>query len=166
VGAIFVTVACEIVSHRGAVFSVWGAPTVEDVDRVLAAVAQAAATYGGPIVYVTRVPPQAPAPEGPVRRHIDAVLPEMTRHCSSYHVVLEGAGFIASVKRSVLTNLLQPIWKRRKFYVHADVKEVRGHIEDGEQANVTALFAKAQRLNLLTCAPPGQPARLRHSSAG
>ena len=138
---------------------------MEDVERVRLAVAAAADAYQQPIVYVTRVPSKAPAPDEPVRRHLDAVLPEIARRCSSYHVILEGAGFIAAVKRSVLTNLLQPIWRPRKFYVHAHATEVPPHLDATEQVNVNALLKRAQRHDLLTCGPPGLPARFAPPAA-
>src|SRR5689334_9069163 len=100
--------ACEILSCEGAVFVLWGKVTTnQDLDRVLDRLRLVCETTGHPVVYVTRVPPDAQPPEADVRAHLDAIMPEVVAQCSSYHVVLEGSGFINAMKRAVLAGLFQ-----------------------------------------------------------
>src|SRR5688572_28320968 len=91
--------ACEIVSTSGGVFALWGLPTRDDVDLVVGALREAATACGHPVVYVTRVPPSAPVPDRDTRHHLEAIMPTVAPCFSSYHVVLEGVGFAAALKR-------------------------------------------------------------------
>lgn len=111
--------ACELVSAPGAVFALWGLPTVDDVDRVLLAIETAAQASGRPVVYVARIPAKAPPPDAATRSRIDTVMPRLMQVCSTYHVLLEGEGFAAAVKRGVLIGLFQLTWRRGTFFVHA-----------------------------------------------
>lgn len=121
--------ACDILSTKGAVFALWGVPTVEDMDRVAQAIREAARQAGEPVLYVTRVPVGQPPPSAPVRRHLEALLPEIEPLFSSYHVVMEGGGFNAAMKRAVLLGLFQLSRRRRTFFVHSHVSEIASHIE-------------------------------------
>ncbi len=114
---------CEIVNCRGGVFAVWGTPSAEDMDRVLVELTEAAKNNGGKAVYITRVPVGAPPPDGEARARFNAVLPKLMALVHSYHVVMEGSGFVAAFKRATLTTLLQPFWRRKVFYVHATCQE-------------------------------------------
>lgn len=133
--------ACQIVKTKGAVFSVWGKPEVADMDQLLSAVESAARETGGPVVYVTRVPAGSPAPEGAAKQRLDQLFPRLLAHCSSYHVVIEGEGFVAAFKRGVLTNLLQPFWRKRMFFVHARCSDIKNKLLPHEkQAVETVLY--------------------------
>jgi hypothetical protein len=108
---------------------VWGVPEVSDVERLESAFRAAVDEAGTSVVYVTRVPADAPAPEGECRKRLNSALAEWMKLCSSYHVVLEGQGFVAAFKRGVLTNLLQPFWRPKVVFVHARCDDV---VIDGE----------------------------------
>lgn len=146
--------ACEIIVNRGAVLSVWGRPQRDDMVRVLAGVKRASKLHGGRVVYVTRVPINAPTPTTDALRDLNALLPEMMTFCSSYHVILEGSGFKAAMKRGVVTGLLQPIWQPRVFFVHATALAVFERIGREDSALVAELFKLAGRRGLLNCPSP------------
>lgn len=67
--------AVKVIDSAGAVFAVWGKPTREDVDRVDEALKRVAERAGHPIVYVTRVPTDAPAPDDMVRKYLSMRCP-------------------------------------------------------------------------------------------
>src|SRR3954467_2973305 len=146
--------ACELISTPGALFALWGKPTLADMDRVWTALQAAADEYGQPVVYITRVPRDAPPPDGAVRARLDELMPRIVSVCSSYHVVLEGDGFSAAIKRGILTGLFQLSWRRKTFFVHATVNEVARHVGPDEQGAVSALLALARTRGLLSGLPP------------
>jgi hypothetical protein len=138
-----------MVTVPGGVFALWGKPTVEDMDRVVETIEGAARTCGHPVVYVTRVPAQAPAPDAAARARIDRLMPRLKEATSGYHVVLEGEGFGAAVKRGVLTGIFQ-LSRHSTFFVHATVNEVLRRVPSTEQKTTTALLAAAAKRGLLT----------------
>jgi hypothetical protein len=142
--------ACQIVRVNGAVFCVWGKPELSDVDQVLGAIHSASREARAPIVYVTRVPPGAPAPEGATRKRLDEILPTLIGHLRSYHVVLEGEGFVSAFKRGVLTSLLQPFWRKRMFFVHATCADVCSKLAPDELEAVDNVLKLAQIHGLTT----------------
>lgn len=144
----------------GAVFCVWGEPMLADVDAVLRELRAAVTRAGGPVVYITRVPKDAPIPAPEVRTRLNAVMPLIPTLCSSYHVVLEGSGFVAAVKRSVLISLFQISARRNTFFVHAKAEEVLSKLPPEKHARVRRLLIHAQQDGLLDCPsippPPAQ----------
>ena len=146
--------AYSILIGTGVAYCVWGRPSIKDVDEVLHHVRKAAEHFGRPIVYITRVPVDAPAPEPAVRNHINSIMPEITEHCSSYHVVLEGTGFTAAIKRGVLVGLFQVGRRRNLFHVHASAADVLGHVAPDCENAVRTLLARADARGLLHGAPP------------
>jgi hypothetical protein len=141
--------ACEIIATRGAVFALWGEPELRDLERIKQEVESAAATCGHPVVYVTRVPVNAPAPNAQVRARLDQLMPSLVKVCSTYHVVLEGEGFAAAMKRAVLTSMFQLSWRRKTFFVHAKVSEVASSVGLEQQLAVARLLASAQMRGML-----------------
>jgi hypothetical protein len=145
---------CIVIKVPGAVFSVWGKPENADVVRVLEELKTASQEAGKPVLYVTRVPVDAPAPEPDVRKHLNGLMPTIVKYCSSYHVVLEGEGFMAAVKRGVLTSLLQPLWRKRVFHVHATANGVLGSLPADERDLATRLLKVAGEKGCLACSAP------------
>ncbi len=141
--------ACELISTEGAVFALWGKPELADVERVKGEVEAAAAKCGHPVVYVTRVPLNAPAPDAQVRAQLDKHMPTMLKSCSTYHVVLEGEGFAAAMKRGILTGMFQLSWRRKTFFVHAKVAEVASSVPLPQRADLSKLLDAAQRRGML-----------------
>ncbi|HYQ27047.1 MAG TPA: hypothetical protein VER04_07505 [Polyangiaceae bacterium] len=141
--------ACDLISTQGAVFAVWGTPEIADMDRVLTEVEAAAKSCGHPVVYVTRVPVNAPAPDAQVRAHLERMMPQLLSACSTYHVVLEGEGFGAAMKRGILTSTFQLTWRRKTFFVHAKVTEVASSVPLDRRPAVARLLDAAQRRGLL-----------------
>lgn len=124
------------------------------MDRVWAALQAAAKQCGHPVVYVTRVPRNAPPPAGAARARLDELMPGIVSVCSSYHVVLEGDGFGAAIKRGILTGLFQLSWRRKTFFVHASVTEVARNVSPEQQRAVSALLELAAARGLLSGPAP------------
>lgn len=141
--------ACEVITTPGAVFALWGEPEIADIEKVRGAVEAAAATCGHPVTYVTRVPVDAPAPNAQVRAKLDQMMPTLLKVCSTYHVVLEGEGFAAAMKRGVLTGMFQLSWRRKTFFVHAKVTEVAGAVAFDQRPAVTKLLDAARMKGML-----------------
>jgi hypothetical protein len=147
--------ACEILSCEGAVFVLWGKVTTkQDLDRVLDRLKLVCETSGHRVVYVTRVPTDAQPPEADVRAHLNAMMPNVVAQCSSYHVVLEGSGFINAMKRAVLAGLFQISWRKGTFHVHSVPKEVIFKLERDERPLGEKLLQLADSRGLLSCAAP------------
>lgn len=141
--------ACELITTPGAVFALWGEPDVQDLDKVRVALDAAVASCGHPVVYVTRVPVDAPAPNAQFRAKLDQMMPTLLKACSTYHVVLEGEGFAAAMKRGVLTGMFQLSWRRKTFFVHAKATEVAGSVGLEQRAAVSKLLDAARTRGLL-----------------
>jgi hypothetical protein len=121
---------------------------------VSAAVQAAADACGHSVVYITRVPVNAPPPDAASRARLDKLMPGIVAVCSSYHVVLEGDGFGAAIKRGILTGLFQLGWRRKTFFVHASVNEVARNVESTQQRAVHAMLELAATRGLLSGAAP------------
>jgi len=146
--------ACEVIATEGAVFALWGKPQPADMDRVMAALEAAAAACGHPVVYITRVPVDAPPPDARARARLDELMPGIVRVCSTYHVVLEGEGFGAAVKRGVLTGIFQLSWRGRTFFVHARADEVLRAVDAAVRPAVIKLLDLARASGLLSGTAP------------
>ena len=141
--------AYEVLSADGVVFSVWGETLVEDVAAVLEHVRAVVRECGHPIVYITRVPLDAPAPDAKVRSYINTIMPELTDLCSSYHVILEGGGLASAIKRGVLMGLFQVRRRRNMFHVHAEASEVAEQVALDRRDAVCALLKQADARGIL-----------------
>lgn len=119
------------------------------MDRVCDALERAASACGHPVVYVTRVPSDAPPPDAVTRAHLDRLMPTILTALSTYHVVLEGEGFGAAMKRGIMTGIFQLSWRRKTFFVHATTAEVAPCVAPGERAAVLAVLDAAQSRGLL-----------------
>ena len=146
--------ACEIISVEGAVFALWGKPSKADLDRVVDRVELIAQATGKPILYITRVPTAAPAPDPDVRQHLNTLMPRFIKACSSYHVLLEGSGFVSAIKRAVLASLLQFGWRNGTFFVHENEKGVFAKVDRATRPDVEAILELARKRGLLTAPPP------------
>jgi hypothetical protein len=151
--------AVDIISTEGAVFVLWGKPSKADVDRVIDRVELIAHASGKPILYITRVPTAAPTPDPDVRQHMNSVMPRAIKACSSYHVLLEGSGFVSALKRAVLASLLQFGWRNGTFFVHENEKAIAGKVDRSVRPDVEAILQLAEKRGLLAGPPPeDQPA--------
>jgi hypothetical protein len=142
--------AVELISSVGAVFALWGRPIAADMDQVKEALDVAAAACGHPVVYVTRVPVDAPPPDASARARLDQLMPSLLQACSTYHVVLEGEGFGAAVKRGILTGMFQLSWRRKTFFVHATADEVERSVAERQVLAVRNVLKAARARGLLT----------------
>ena len=146
--------AVEIITTDGAVFALWGKPTKADLDRVVDKVERLAAQRGRPVVYIARVPPTAPAPDDAVRPYMNSLMPRFIKVCSSYHVVLEGTGFVSAIKRGVLASILQLGWRNGSFFVHDHARSVSAKVDRSVRADVESILGLAEAKGLLTAPPP------------
>jgi hypothetical protein len=141
--------SCEIVAATGALFVLWGKPTRADIDRVEAEINDCVAKFGGPITYITRVPTAAPAPDAEARKHLNALMPRIVHACSTYHAVLEGDGFLAAMKRGIVTSLFQLGFHKGSFFVHSSVGEVALKVDKAVRVHVDDVLELAKRQGLL-----------------
>lgn len=146
--------SCEIVATKGAVFALWGKPTRIDVDRIEAQLRASAEEFGGPVVYITRVPVDAPAPDPEVRKYLNAAVPRVMQFCSTYHVVLEGDGFLAAMKRGIVTSLFQLGFRRGSFFVHSSVQDVKPRLDEKMRPLLAALIEELEQRDLLRRSAP------------
>ena len=157
---------CEIINTEGAVFALWGKPTKADLERVVERVERLAAAAGRPVVYVTRVPTAAPPPDDVVRQHMNSLMPRFIKVCSSYHVVLEGSGFVSALKRGILASVLQLGWRNGSFFVHESAKGVVAKVDRTARPDAEGILRLAEAKGLLTAPPPedAAPAATRPSN--
>jgi hypothetical protein len=146
--------SCEILSIEGAVFVLWGKPTKRDLDRVVDRVELIASASGKPIVFIARIPKNAPAPDDESRAHMNALMPRFIAVCSSYHAVLEGSGFVSAIKRAILAGLLQFGFRNGTFFVHENEKSILGKTERELRPAAESILTLAATRGLLTAPPP------------
>jgi hypothetical protein len=147
--------ACEIISVDRAVFVLWGKPTIRDLDRVLGRVERVASACGRSIVFIARIPENAPAPDNQARAHMNALMPSFITVCSSYHAVLEGGGFVSAVKRAILTGLLQFGFRQGTFFVHGEASGVLVKVAHELRQDAELVLSLAATKGLLSAPPPG-----------
>jgi hypothetical protein len=148
------TLSIEVCSTPGAVFALWGEPTIEDVEKLLDQLRAACRASSGAVVYVARIPSDAPVPSAEVRRYIDRNMTELVRLCTSYHAVMEGSGFVAALKRGVLVSMQQLAGRSKTFFVHGTTDEVLQKIERSKGPAVRRLFQEARHKGLLPASIP------------
>lgn len=147
---------CELVGTERALFVAWGTPEVDDVERIIDDVRQRLNGTKGAIFYVTRVPSDAPAPDANVRRRLNQILPTLVEYCASYHVILEGDGFVAAMKRGVLLSLFQLTQKRGLFHVHPSVDAFRLKVPSEWRLEIKRLLELSEERDLLVGPVPNE----------
>jgi len=147
--------AVDFVSVRGAVFALWGVPTKQDVDLLVGALQTEARACGHPVIYVSRVPAKQPAPSAEVRKHLAQRVPTIVESLSSCHIVLEGDGFAAALKRGVLTGFFQLNSRREPpFFVYSVVSGVPRALEGALASVAHQLLHLAKTRGLLDADGP------------
>jgi hypothetical protein len=141
---------CEFLAGDGVMFSTWGEPSMHDVDNGMLCLRMVYEKTGGPIVYITRVPVVAPAPDPKVRQYLNSKMHLVTTMCESYHVVLEGVGFVAAMKRGVLLSIFQISHRRNTFFVHSNVDDVEQKVLPARRSAVRAVLRQAFAQGLLS----------------
>lgn len=145
--------ACETIEHEGLFFALWGKPSKDDFDRILTGIRRVVEKTGKPTIYISRVPPGAPPPDAEVRRYVGQIMPEVLSSCSSFHVVLEGDGFVAALKRGVMLSIFQICRQRGTLFVHSTCEEVSRHIDEKKIASLNVLLRRARDLGMLDRTP-------------
>lgn len=140
---------CEIVGTERALYVAWGAPETNDIDQIAEHLKRRAGPSKESVFYVTRVPIGAPAPTETVRRYLNHRMAAMIEYCAAYHVILEGDGFTAAMKRGVLVSLFQLTQKRGIFNVHATIDDFRRKVPTVWRSEVERLLSLAAERDLL-----------------
>lgn len=136
-------------------FSVWGEPSTTDIDNALLCLQTIYEKARTPVLYITRVPSNAPAPDAKVRQYLYAKMPIVTTMCNAYHVVLEGTGFLAAMKRGVLVSIFQISHRRNTFFVHSSIDEVLAKVCPEKRSAVRSMLRIAEMQGLLSGIPLG-----------
>jgi hypothetical protein len=143
--------AAEFINGDGVVFCVWGVPERNDFDQLRQELLTSYAKVAGGVVYVARVPADAPAPDAPVRSYLNAMIPSFVPLFCSCHVVLEGSGFMAAMKRGVLVSLFNIGKQRNMYFVHSSTADVEWKVPVNRQAALRRVLTKAEATGLLSC---------------
>ena len=72
-------------------------------------------------------------------------MPRVMQSFSTYHVVLEGNGFLAAMKRGILTSLFQLGLRGNSFFVHSSVREIEPRVDRRLRPYVAAVVELADR---------------------
>jgi hypothetical protein len=94
----------------------------EDISAIQDFVAAAYRTAGRPICYFVVVGAEVAPPTQEVRRLVGESLTFLNNMCESIHIVLEGKGAIAALKRMVVVGVMLISQTGRKTTVHDDVE--------------------------------------------
>jgi hypothetical protein len=78
-------------------------PNATDLAAILPQVEEASRRVGGPVSYLTVIPPDAPVPSAEERKALEAFAEKLRSSVDHAYLVLEGNGFKASIQRSVVT---------------------------------------------------------------
>jgi hypothetical protein len=125
------------------------------MDRLVDAVQAEARECGHRVLYISRIPANQPAPSADVRRYISQLVPTLAEAISSGHIVLEGEGFAAALKRGVLTGFFQLLGSRRTtFVVHSVASDVPRGLESALAQVVHQLLEVAKAQGLLDAPGP------------
>jgi hypothetical protein len=97
---------------------------------------------------------------------VSQIMPEVLASCSSFHVILEGDGFVAALKRGVMLSIFQMCRQRGILFVHSNCEEVHKHIDQRKGMALKHLLQRARDLGMLdrtpqTVAPPNPGGFLR-----
>jgi len=131
---------CELVVDERVVLVVWGTPELDDLvqlEQTICAVYE----ERGPVVFIARVPPSAPPPDELFRAELTKVLGRFMSRLVSYHAVVEGRGFFAAAKRTVLATIFLMSGQSRAFNVHATVEEVLPAVPPGYREEVRSALS-------------------------
>ncbi len=99
----------------------WEVPAAEDVQRILTEVANHHVRVGKKLYFVAVTTPESTAPDDATRRALGENLPKLLEWCESLHLVIEGKGFSATVRRAVAAGLFMVSGKRKSMFVHEDI---------------------------------------------
>ena len=125
------------------------------MDRIVDAMQAEARECGHGVIYISRVPATQPAPNAEVLRYLAKQMPKLSEAISSSHVILEGEGFAAALKRGVLTGIFQLLGSRgTTIVVHSVASEVPRRLESAAGQVVNQLLEVAKAQGLLDAAGP------------
>jgi hypothetical protein len=150
-------VACELNVHGRVMLAVWGRPEMDDIVACRAAVSSLHKQCG-PVVFISRVPSNEAAPDDQVRDAITELLGEFMSDLASFHAVLEGRGFFAAAKRTVLATVFLMTGKRLKYHVHSTLDQVLESVSPSDRNEVAAALMNFRNRGLIRPSVPGPAA--------
>jgi hypothetical protein len=102
----------------------WGKnPQLPDLERYAKEISDARAKQGKPLVALFIMPTDSAAPDEIFRKAQAKKLPEIMENLTYAVAVVEGSGFMSSLKRSALTGILLLSPKRHQIHVRSTVEE-------------------------------------------
>jgi hypothetical protein len=144
----------------GRLFAVrWRSFRLGDVASVRQEIASARRRVGHPLVYLSLIPASNRAFSAiEIVGLTDFVREILTQDCESIHHVIDGDGFIASARRSIITSIALASSHPKVFQVHASLEAAIGVIAItlGESAEELLTKARARDLEF----PPKADAQL------
>jgi len=130
-------------SVRGQVLYVtWRGFDADDLRGVAAAVLELRRATGKPVVFLSRVPASDHVFTDEERALMLDFFLAILPSCASVHHVLEGAGFLKSGRRAIVTNLALATPRPRDFFTHDSVAAAKAAIESSCGVDLDELGAK------------------------
>jgi hypothetical protein len=105
------------------VVSAWKTPELADVREIAAEVAAASVRLAQKVLYLSVIAPTS-IPTGEIRDEIVGFYQAVLAHAESMHVVIEGAEFRQSSKRSVIANVLLVVPVRGRVFIENTIQAV------------------------------------------
>lgn len=125
----------------------WKTPEVDDAVTITAELAQAHARLGRPLLYLSVIAP-ASLPRGEVRDDMVEFYQGILPHSESLHIVIEGAEFAQSFKKSVIANVLLVVPASGRVFIENSLQGVLAASPAGIRSELTraAQAATEQKL--------------------
>lgn len=146
---------CHVVVKGRAVLAEWSvtdAPCLADLDRIMSAAARAHQEAGARVVFVSRVPSQAPVPDAAFRDAMNRKMSAFLEDITQFHAVMEGTGFVNTTKRAVVSTLYLATGRRKTFFVHDRLRGVISSVPAEARQDVLDLVLAAEPHSLASIA--------------
>jgi hypothetical protein len=101
----------------------WRTPEVDDTRIIAAELTEGHARLGRPLLYLSLIGLDS-LPRGEVRDDVVELYQGMLAHAESMHIVIEGAGFQQSFKKSVIANVLLVVPASGRVFIENSLQEV------------------------------------------
>ncbi len=116
--------SCSIDTSGSVALVVWDVPEVADLGRILRVMDRLRTDAGTRCPLISRIPDGSAPPDETVRKQFIAQMPRLVEHCSALHAVVEGSGFMATVKRCAVSSISLATGLRQFLFVHANAAAI------------------------------------------
>ncbi len=123
--------SCSIDTSGSVALVVWDVPELVDLGRILRVVEQLRADTGRRCPLISRIPDGSSPPDERVRKEFIAQMPRLVEHCSALHAVVEGSGFMATIKRCAVSSISLATGLRQFMFVHARAAAIPATLSAG-----------------------------------